>query len=171
MKDSVILIMKQSKRTFQLKKVIVDKNIRVRDDACDSCCIGKATKAACKPVPTRQSKDVCELIHSDLCGPMPVESIGKSKYFITFTDDYSRRTIVQCVKSKTEVRRCIQEYIAEVERQTGKKVRRFRTDNGLEFCNKEIYAYFKSLGIKHERSNVETPQMNGVAEEDETEPS
>ncbi|XP_076660386.1 uncharacterized protein LOC143363725 [Halictus rubicundus] len=49
-----------------------------------------------------------------------------------------------------------------MECQTGKRLE--YTDNGLEYCNKDLTAYFNSLGIKHKRSNVETPQMNGVAE-------
>ncbi|XP_076290892.1 uncharacterized protein LOC143214128 [Lasioglossum baleicum] len=31
---------------------------------CDACCIGKGTKAPCKRLKDRQSKDVCELIYS-----------------------------------------------------------------------------------------------------------
>ncbi|KAK2577746.1 hypothetical protein KPH14_012773, partial [Odynerus spinipes] len=71
---------------------------------------------------------------------------------------------VKCLKTKAAVKDVIKEYIARIERQTGKKVKRFRTDNGLEYCNEELTTFFNKLGIKHERSNVETPQMNGVAE-------
>ena len=35
-------------------------------------------------------KGTLELIHSDLCGPMPVQARGGSFYFIIFTDDFSR---------------------------------------------------------------------------------
>lgn len=58
----------------------------------------------------------------------------------------------------------IKDYITKIERQTDKKIKRFRTDNGLEYCNKDLITYFNQLGIKHERSNAETPQMNDVAE-------
>jgi len=94
---------------------------------------------------------------------MPVKSIG-SRYFITFTDDFSRNVTVLCISSKEEVKSCVKSYIARIEREKDRKVKRFRTDNGLEFCNKELSEYFRSAGIKHEKSNVETPQMNGVAE-------
>lgn len=97
-------------------------------------------------------------------GPMPLKSIGGSRYFIIFTDAFSRNVTIMCIRSKEEVKDCVQNYIARVERERDKKVKRFRTDNGLEYCNKELSAFFKSTGIKHERSNVETPQMNGVAE-------
>lgn len=68
------------------------------------------------------------------------------------------------MKSKDEVKTCLQDYITRIECEKDKKVTRFRTDNGLEYCNQELSTFFKSVGIKHERSNVETPQMNGVAE-------
>ena len=41
-----------------------------------------------------RSTELLEIVHSDLCGPMQVESVGGSKYMLTFTDDYSRYTTV-----------------------------------------------------------------------------
>ena len=29
-----------------------------------------------------------QLVHSDVCTPMPVDSLGGHKYFVTFVDDY-----------------------------------------------------------------------------------
>ena len=29
-----------------------------------------------------------EMVYSDVCGPMPTESIGGNRYFVTFIDDY-----------------------------------------------------------------------------------
>jgi len=84
---------------------------------CEECCIGKATKVACRKLKSRQTRDVCELIHSDLCGPMPAKSIGGSKYFIIFTDDFSRNVTVMCIKSKEEVKTCVQNYITRIERE------------------------------------------------------
>ncbi|KMQ89262.1 retrovirus-related pol polyprotein from transposon tnt 1-94 [Lasius niger] len=139
-------------------------NIKIDKYDCNACNIGKSTKSACKKIKGKQSNDVCELIHSDLCGPMPVKSLSGNRYFITFVDDFSRKTTVTCIKSKEEVPNCVKRYIARVEREKGKKVKRFRTDNGLEYCNKELTDFFKETCIKHERSNVETPQMNGIAE-------
>jgi hypothetical protein len=35
-----------------------------------------------------------ELIHSNLCGPMPNYSLGGAHYFITFIDDYNIYSII-----------------------------------------------------------------------------
>ncbi|GJS38483.1 putative reverse transcriptase domain-containing protein [Tanacetum coccineum] len=39
-----------------------------------------------------------------------------------------------------------------------------RTDNGTEFTNKELNAYFKDVVISHQTSSVRTPQQNRVVE-------
>ena len=51
-----------------------------------------------------------------------------------------------------------------VERQTERKVKTFRTDNGLEFCSTEFDDFCKTEGIIRHRTTVGTPQQNGVAE-------
>lgn len=33
-----------------------------------------------------------QLVHSDLCGPMQVESLGGNMYFLLFIDDLNRMT-------------------------------------------------------------------------------
>lgn len=76
---------------------------KVDSDLCHGCCIGKSTKMPCKSINGRQTKGILELIHSDLCDPMPVNSIGGSKYLLTLTDDYSRKIVVYFLKNKDEV--------------------------------------------------------------------
>jgi hypothetical protein len=46
------------------------------------------------PFPKRDSKveRVLELIHSDVCDPMPSSSISGYVYYVSFIDDYSRKT-------------------------------------------------------------------------------
>lgn len=139
-------------------------NVNINNIHCSSCSVSKSTKAPCKALGYRQTKNVLELIHSDLCGPMPIKSIGEARYILTFTDDYSRKVTVYCLRSKDEVVEYVRKYIARIERETDRKVKRFRSDNGLEYCNKALKQLFDETGIKHERTNIDTPQMNGIAE-------
>jgi hypothetical protein len=39
-----------------------------------------------------KAEGVLELIHSDVCGPMPSSSISGYVYYVSFIDDYSRKT-------------------------------------------------------------------------------
>uniref|UniRef100_A0A2N9HCG1 Integrase catalytic domain-containing protein n=1 Tax=Fagus sylvatica TaxID=28930 RepID=A0A2N9HCG1_FAGSY len=43
-------------------------------------------------------------------------------------------------------------------------VKKIRTDNGQEFLETKLQSYLQTHGIIHERTCVETPQQNGVAE-------
>jgi len=62
------------------------------DGKCSNCVIGKQRRNATpKVAPWRATKKM-ELIHSDICGPTNPTSNAGSRYFITFTDDYSRKT-------------------------------------------------------------------------------
>ena len=57
------------------------------------------------PFPKRdtKSKGILELIHSDVCCPMPSTSLRGYVYYVTFIDDYSHNTWVYFLKSKDEV--------------------------------------------------------------------
>ena len=50
------------------------------------------------------------------------------------------------------------------EKQTGKQIKRFRTDNGMEFWESEFDEFCKNEGIVQYHTVKMTPQQNGVAE-------
>jgi transposase InsO family protein len=50
------------------------------------------------------------------------------------------------------------------EKQTGLPGKVLRTDNGLEFCKKEVDGFLDEKGIEHHRSAWCTPQQNGRAQ-------
>jgi hypothetical protein len=58
-------------------------------DTCESCLLGKMTKAPFTSQSERAS-DLLGLIHTDVCGPMNSVARGGFQYFIIFTDDFSR---------------------------------------------------------------------------------
>jgi hypothetical protein len=61
------------------------------EGVCNGSAQGKNIK---NPFPKRDSKaeGVLELIHSYVCGPMPSTSISGYVYYVSFIDDYSRKT-------------------------------------------------------------------------------
>ena len=56
---------------------------------CEACVLGKMQKPLLKQSPHRATKPY-EIVHSDVCGLMQVESKGGSRYMLTFIDDFSR---------------------------------------------------------------------------------
>ena len=49
------------------------------------------------------SNSIFELIHSNVWGPSPVASIGESRYFVVFIDDYSHYSWIFPMKSRSEI--------------------------------------------------------------------
>ena len=96
---------------------------------CRGCALGKNVK---KPfsISDNRSKEVLDLIHSNVCGPMPVIYLGGSLYYVTFIDDYSRKIWLYLLKTKDEVFSKFQEFKAEIENLTNKKIKTLRTYNG-----------------------------------------
>jgi hypothetical protein len=65
------------------------------------------------------------------------------------------------MKTKSEARNHVQNFIKLIETQHNHSVKTVRTDNGPEFIMPSFYA---SKGIIHHTSCVETPQQNGRVE-------
>ncbi|KFM59631.1 Retrovirus-related Pol polyprotein from transposon TNT 1-94, partial [Stegodyphus mimosarum] len=120
---------------YMLKmKEYIDIN-GVRDFKCETCDISKITRKSHPNIDINQSSEILELIHSDLCGPVQTESIGGSKYFMILVDDFSGMYFTYFLKSKNQVFDTFSKFKAKYENLTGKRIKRLRTDNGLEFVN------------------------------------
>jgi transposase InsO family protein len=46
----------------------------------------------------------------------------------------------------------------------GLRIKKIRSDNGMEFKNSQIEGFLEDEGIKHEFSSPYTPQQNGIVE-------
>jgi hypothetical protein len=69
---------------------------------CKGCTLGKHAKVTF-PRSEHKSKGILDLVHSDVCGPMSVASITGSMYYVSFIDDFSRKTWIYFLKTKDEV--------------------------------------------------------------------
>lgn len=139
-------------------------NLKVKPDTkCIVCTMGKHSRAPFNEPGTRASKPL-EMIHTDLCGPMPVCSLGGARYFLSFIDDYSRKVHIYVLKSKAEVFDKFVMHKKLVENQLDLRIKTVRSDNGTEYDNKNFIEFFAKHGIKHEKTTPYSPQQNGIAE-------
>jgi hypothetical protein len=60
---------------------------------CQSCLYGKQKRMKNLPRVVEKAQAILELIHSDVCGQIKSATLGGTKYFVTFIDDYFRSTI------------------------------------------------------------------------------
>lgn len=130
---------------------------------CAVCCEGKQSRLPFGNAGTRSSEPL-NTIHADVCGPMECTSIGGSRYFLIFVDDFTRMAFIYFLKAKSECFKYFKEFKSLVENQQGKKIKIVRTDNGLEFCSNEFENFLKEAGIVHQKTNVYTPEQNGMSE-------
>jgi hypothetical protein len=71
-------------------------------EKCTTCIKGKQPCKAFSKVKGTRARDILGLVHTDICGPMSVPSWRGSRYFMTPTDDKTRKTFVYFLKHKSE---------------------------------------------------------------------
>ncbi|KAK2355926.1 putative mitochondrial protein [Trifolium repens] len=138
--------------------------IRVKHALCDICMKGKQSRL---PFVKETSKRACaalEVIHSDVCGPFEVPSLGGSKYFITFVDEFTRMIWLFTIKLKSEALSVFKNLKILIEKESEKSIKILRTDGGGEYTSKDFEDFCKDEGITHEVTPPYTPQHNGLAE-------
>jgi hypothetical protein len=110
---------------------------------CEGCTVGKMHRNPFPKQSQHRATKPYEVIHSDVCGPMQVESKGGNKYMVTFTDDNSRYATVYFIKNKDEVLTKFKEYVSFVENQSGNRghVKILRSDNGGEYNSNNFVKY------------------------------
>ena len=65
-----------------------------KTDLCEDCIYRKQTRKSFPIGKAWRPTKCLEVIHVDLCRPMNTESFSGSRYFLLFTDDYSRMSWV-----------------------------------------------------------------------------
>lgn len=103
-------------------------------------------------------------MHADLCGPMTTESLGGSKYFLIFTDDFSRMSWVFFLKLKSETFDNFQRFKALVEKPNDRCIKALCMDRGGVFLSNEFSIFCEENGIHRDLTAPYTPEQNGVVE-------
>ncbi|KAJ9553607.1 hypothetical protein OSB04_017652 [Centaurea solstitialis] len=132
-------------------------------DNCESCLSGKMTKQPFNKENERAT-DLLEIIHTDVCGPFSHVARGGYRYFITFTDDFSRYGYVYLMRHKSESFERFKEFQNEVQNQLDRKIKFLRSDRGGEYLSDEFDNHLMECGIVSQLTPPYTPQMNGVSE-------
>eukprot|EP00253_Pinus_taeda_P036700 PITA_36700 len=134
------------------------------DSLCEGCILGKQHRESFSLGKSTRAKAPLEIIHSDLCGLVQASSLGGNQYFLTFIDDFTRKTWVYFLKNKSEVFEKFRNFKALVENQSRLHIKVLRTDRGGEYISKEFLRFCRENGIHKQFTAGYTPQQNGVAE-------
>ena len=145
--------------------VVKDLNMAhdMTESVCDACAKGKATKTNIpKDRTSNKATGTLDRVHSDVCGPLEVPSLAGSRCFVTFIDEHSNWVTIYLLKQKSEVAGCFLQFGKYAERQTGRKIRIWRSDRGDEYLSNTLTSYFKHQGRVHELTAAYNPHQNGI---------
>jgi len=110
------------------------------------------------------AKQHLELIHTDICGQITPESFSGKRYFITFIDDFSRKTWVYFLKEKSKAFEVFKKFKVMVEKEIDRQIKVVRSDRGGEYTSTTFMEYCEKQGKRRFLIAPYTPQQNGVAE-------
>ncbi len=130
---------------------------------CEGSVKGKHQRTSFPKDGATKASQLLEIVHIDVCGPMKTTLHGGARYFLTFIDDFSRKTHVYFLKVKGEVFEKFKQYKALVENEIGHKIKVLCSDNGGEFVSKKFSAFLVECGIQRQTSAPYSPQQNSVA--------
>jgi hypothetical protein len=122
---------------------------------CDACILGKHRKQPFHDSTSRACRKL-GLIHSDLCGPMPVPSANGNKYIMSFIDDYTRMCWVYLLKDKSQAFETFKKFHVWIQNEAQSHIGSLHTDNGREYTSNEFENYLSNMG-----SNIK-PQFHTI---------
>jgi hypothetical protein len=68
------------------------------------------------------------------------------------------------LQEKSQTQETLKGFLRRAQNEFGLRIKKIRSDNGMEFKNSQIEGFLEEEGIKHEFSSPYTPQQNGVVE-------
>ena len=108
---------------------------------------------------------ISDVTISDVWGPAQTEGPSHEWYFYSFTDVKSRYLVIYFGNTKDEALRHFELYKAFIETQTSHKLKKFHSDNGGEYVNKNFKEFCANYGIIMETTAPYSPAQNRIAEQ------
>ena len=130
---------------------------------CESCLSGKM-HAHSFPTTHTVTYRLLGLVHSDLHGPLPVQTHSGYKYWITFIDDRSRFKAAIPLRAKSEAFLAFKQYRTYALTKHSLKIGELQDDKEGEYMSKEFDSFCADHGIVRRHTVRNRPQQNGVAE-------
>ncbi|KAL2246006.1 UNVERIFIED_CONTAM: Retrovirus-related Pol polyprotein from transposon RE1 [Sesamum indicum] len=129
-----------------------------RYSSCDICPQAKQHRLPFT-VSSSYSPSIFDLIHVDLWGPYNEYSLSNCMYMLTIVDDHSRCTWTFLMQQKSQTFSLLKDFHRMICTQFDKKIKKIRTDNGLEFLSEQCQNFFKQEGIIHQTTCTYTPSL------------
>ena len=110
-----------------MRKVVTGlPDLKIDHEGTCKGCVGGNNINNTFPKSETNTKGTLELIHYDVCGPMPFISSSGYEFYVTFIDDYSRKTWIYFLKNKSEVFRKFKEFKSLIKNHSEKRIKTLR---------------------------------------------
>jgi hypothetical protein len=131
---------------------------------CDACAQAKPHRRPFPEQAKNRAENFGDRMFMDLWGPASVESIGRKKYSLDFTDDSTRWSEVDFLATKDQCFKSYCTFEKSLETQYGVKIKILRCDRAGEFMSDEFMEHTNSKGTRREFTVHDTHEQVGVAE-------
>ena len=105
---------------------------------------------------------VGETIHSDICGPMSCIFLGRSRYYVSFVDEFSGYISIYPIARKSDVADSFKHFVVWLERKAECKIKLLQSDGGGEYV--ALNKYLTENGIETRRTTTYSTKENETAE-------
>jgi hypothetical protein len=146
-------------------------NENIIPSICHGCALGKSHREPFTDYSSRVSAgQPLGRIYCDLSGPYRIDSntgngpMAGFKYISLIVDEHTRYIEGRLLMFKSDAIQHVKQWIIKSETHVGNKLKRFHTDGGTEYCNKELASWLTERGVEIEITTAHTPQHNGIAE-------
>lgn len=130
---------------------------------CEACLKGKL-HALPFPQVSEKPSHPRDVIVTDVCGAIRTQSLGGSKYFVTFTCASTDYTEVVALKLKSDCKSELMKFIIKCKTQFGNFPKIIRSDRGGEYMDDELQSFLETNGIIPQFTVARCPEQNGIAE-------
>jgi len=132
---------------------------------CGACKQAKATRKEIQKEHEALLADTLGVeVHSDIWGPSPIPSLGRRRYYVMFTNDYSHHTWLTAMRMKDEMLAAYKAYAAWLSTQHRVKIKWLHSDHGGKYTGGAFSKFLADQGTEWQLTTHGMLQHNGVAE-------
>lgn len=96
------LCYKGLKTLFNKKMVNGLPSLKITNKLCTKCLTGKQHRDSMPKRSLWRASNKLQLVHADICGPIKLESNENKRYFLSFIDDFTRKSWLYFLHEKSE---------------------------------------------------------------------
>jgi len=131
--------------------------------SCEVYLLGNARKQISRCPPQRATRPF-ERVYIDIVGPVTPVGVDKERWWIIYTDDYTRYRWIDVTTTKDICTDSLLRFMRMIKTQFNATVAICHLDNDIVLVNNKTKEQLSQLGTVFEASTPYTPHQNGVAE-------